>query len=62
MQEKEIVSLCPCFLLLKGRTGLSSISSNLAQLLQLQVNKTKADMWSMSPDAGRTSILQQDGK
>lgn len=25
-------------------------------ILQLQVNKTKADMWSTSPDAGRTSF------
>lgn len=40
------------FLLLKGTTGLSSISSNLDHFLQLQVNKTKADM-SMSTDAGR---------
>lgn len=61
MHENEISVLpIPVFLLLKGKTGLSSIKSNLDQL-HLQVNKTKADM-SMSPDAGRILILQQDNK
>lgn len=56
------------FLLLKGRTGLSSTGSNLTQLLQLQVNKSKADMWSTRMQEGTEvlyecyEVLQQDGK
>lgn len=60
-EKRDFSAPHPCFLSLKGKTGLSSICSNFDQFLQLQVNKTKADM-RMSADAGRILNLQQDSK
>lgn len=60
-EKRDFGAPHPCFFIIKGKTGLSSISSNLDQFLQLRVNKTKADM-SMSTDAGRILILQRDSK